>query len=407
MPECLTSRLWPARSGPKPGELLSSWLARLAAAHGLSYTRFCMRAWPEHTLWRGDVDLHADDDVLGVVSERTGVGRARVEATTLASLRGWLFPGVSRSWRTAWVLPGNHSAPAPFQPLLRSDGSSYRLQYCPLCLSEDKEPYFRLHWRLAFVTACERHERELDDQCPKCGGPIVPRLADTLDRASARSPDLARCYRCRSDLRRERFGSPSVEASELAAQRRLARGLERRWMRAPNGKPTLVALIFPLCRQLLDVVSRGARGVEARAYIGPRCGIRTFEPSGGLSPTFERLPAGERRALLRMTLWTLDEWPQRFVDTCTALGSFPMRRADFEDAPCWFQEVLDTVSPRPIYRPSEHEIAAAVRALWKRGDVRALPHVASMLGVTTVMQELLVCQRVLEIVERLASQSPA
>src|SRR5438552_475194 len=45
------------------------------------------------------------------------------------------------------------------------------LQYCPYCLHDDPDPYFRRRWRLTFVTVCPPHRCRLLDRCAACGAP--------------------------------------------------------------------------------------------------------------------------------------------------------------------------------------------------------------------------------------------
>ncbi|WP_321150951.1 TniQ family protein [Aeromonas jandaei] len=74
----------------------------------------------------------------------------------------------------------------------------FGMQYCPLCLGEDKEPYYRLSWRLAFYTFCPRHQTLLLDRCHACGAPVAfhrieqgrPRRYDT--------PSLNECWKCQT-----------------------------------------------------------------------------------------------------------------------------------------------------------------------------------------------------------------
>ena len=40
--------------------------------------------------------------------------------------------------------------------------------YCPCCLAQDKIPYLRKHWRLAYQFVCERHHCLLCDSCSQC-----------------------------------------------------------------------------------------------------------------------------------------------------------------------------------------------------------------------------------------------
>ncbi len=48
------------------------------------------------------------------------------------------------------------------------------LRFCPLCLKEDKIPYFRKFWRTRLATFCEKHKIYLYDRCsnPECERPI-------------------------------------------------------------------------------------------------------------------------------------------------------------------------------------------------------------------------------------------
>ena len=61
--------------------------------------------------------------------------------------------------------------PADLQEITRYPPKrlGYGLQFCPHCLAEDIEPYFRLAWRLAFYTHCPKHYCMLLDLCPQWG----------------------------------------------------------------------------------------------------------------------------------------------------------------------------------------------------------------------------------------------
>jgi len=48
------------------------------------------------------------------------------------------------------------------------------LRFCPQCLAEDGQPYFRREWRLATTIACARHGIRLLDRCPDCGQGLAP-----------------------------------------------------------------------------------------------------------------------------------------------------------------------------------------------------------------------------------------
>ncbi|MFJ1311867.1 TniQ family protein [Agrobacterium sp. P15N1-A] len=59
---------------------------------------------------------------------------------------------------------------------MRDDGcrrGSTWLQFCPQCLAEDAQPYFRRQWRLAIKVSCPHHRCGLRDRCPSCRSRIA------------------------------------------------------------------------------------------------------------------------------------------------------------------------------------------------------------------------------------------
>lgn len=367
--------MWTARCPPREGELLSSWIAHLAAVHGLSFNWFCRRTWPGRTIWHSDLDLKADDEIFRVVSDKTGVGRSTVEATSLARLQGWLFPSVRQARFTDWVLPAMMSQLVAFLRGSTPPGTYVR-QFCSQCLASDDFPYFRLHWRLAFVTMCERHGSDLNDRCPDCGGPVAPIVADRLRDTDLREEHQALCFQCKGDLRRASADTAGADPRDLAVQRTLTNALTSRWIEIVPGHRILSALFFPVLRQIVNVVSCGQRGAEVRSVIRDKCGLEGFEPSGGREPIFEHLSRTDRRTVLRMTTWLLEQWPARFIDTCAAFKRFPISRSQFPGTPLWFQEVLDEVAlPARHYQSKVeiqwlHERSGTDRAISPQPDSR-------------------------------------
>lgn len=57
---------------------------------------------------------------------------------------------------------------APAQVLL-GDGAEGRYRFCPMCLGEDRLPYFRQEWRFEGWRACWKHDCLMEDHCPSCG----------------------------------------------------------------------------------------------------------------------------------------------------------------------------------------------------------------------------------------------
>jgi len=107
----------------------------------------------------GRLDLALPAGVRDRLVRCTGLTPAAVGGMTLAGagaralllpLRADLSPGRRGRRQAAW------------------------LQFCPQCLAEDEQPYFRRQWRLATTIACARHGSRLLDRCPACGQALAP-----------------------------------------------------------------------------------------------------------------------------------------------------------------------------------------------------------------------------------------
>ncbi len=180
---------WPAEVIPAQDELLSSWLHRLALAHGLSPRHFGDCLGFGAGAWSARLDLEAPATLLNLLQRQTGVCRDRIAAMTIGA----------RDWRPL-LLPLRHSAG------LAQAGQMCAtwLQFCPECLADDEVPYFQRAWRRASVMTCRRHGRRLSDRCPACRQGLAPFNQRVL-------ASQCQCAVCGFDLRRAR--APKLAAS--------------------------------------------------------------------------------------------------------------------------------------------------------------------------------------------------
>jgi hypothetical protein len=184
--------LWPVHIKPKDDELISSWLVRLARAHGLKLHTFCSVTWPGKQIWNRDIDKSSDTEMVGVLSTRTGTPIERVQATTLASYANVLYEKHNRFGPSSWIMPIG---------VYHRTRKKFGLQYCPRCLAEDEDPYYRCKWRLAFIVVCERHHVVLHDRCPKCGEAINFHRDELGNHRKVVTVSLTLCHACHFDLR--------------------------------------------------------------------------------------------------------------------------------------------------------------------------------------------------------------
>ena len=184
---------WPVAVGPQTDELLSSWLHRLAIANGVAPRAFADVLGLGDGMWSPRLDVRLPHEVAVWLSARTGVRREAISAmaTTDRALGPLLLPlrAIARRNRSTWI------------------------QYCALCLADDRAPYFRRSWRLASRISCFTRGCGLRDRCPVCRGGIAPF-------AQAEVTPQCVCVFCGFDLR------CAAKISVKAAARRLDRSLD-------------------------------------------------------------------------------------------------------------------------------------------------------------------------------------
>lgn len=186
--------LWPIRYKPLPDELLSCWLIRLAHGHGLKVQTFCNLIFGNRRqVWNRDVDRLGPQWLVEELCRRTSTPVFIAEATSLKSLNGKLFTQFKASGTLPWVLA---------MGMYHRKRSSYGQQYCPLCLGSDAVPYYRLSWRLAFMTFCPIHQVLLCDRCPDCHSPINFHRGEMGKGRVDDAHEMSMCHECGFDLRK-------------------------------------------------------------------------------------------------------------------------------------------------------------------------------------------------------------
>lgn len=314
-----TDGLWPVHLKPKEDELLSSWLVRLAAAHGSPPYNFCYLMLLDSpllncpditskekkntlTTFIFDVDSIDNEEVLEVLAEGTATPISKVAATTLSTYKGLFHDAVCKP--QPWIMPINSTR----------GGKAHGLQFCPSCLLDDEEPYYRRKWRLAFVTLCEKHFIPLLDTCSHCESCITFISRKTASQYML----LTHCPSCNGDLRTAPSDTTSLRATieELKFQEELIEVLHTGWVEV-RGSGVDSHLYFKVLRMLANLLSAD-RTVIHRDFICEYFGLPPLKISFPIpNKRFEDLRINERRELLRLIRLLLRDLPNTFIDLWT------------------------------------------------------------------------------------------
>jgi hypothetical protein len=307
-------------------------------------------------LWHRDIDRNVSNQILSALADKTSIGIERMRDTTLAAYEGWIYERLNALGNAQWVMPISSSP---------SSGKCYGLQYCPRCLSEDEEPYFRRSWRLAFITLCIKHRTQLLDRCEVCDEPVNYRRGIYGSLHDPPMGNLTLCPNCKIDLRDATYKQSTPPASiEIDFQNFLVRTTQEGWIDIPISGPVYSHLYFMVLRKLMVLLASGAKATVLRQYINHHYGNINFDVTLGKNKTMERLNVSERRGLLGMARELLSNWPDRFINFCRANKLFITQLFFLMDyIPFWYWNVVNEHLNKTQYRLTDQEVEAALRYL--------------------------------------------
>lgn len=365
----LTGRRLPVHPHPLPDELLTHWFMRLAHANGFKAQALADYAFGHpSSFWARDQDRQPSPGVVERLSELTGFDREEIESLTLVGPNGIHRPDVTVSGFVAWVLPLG---------IYHRTRRRFGTQFCPLCLFEDAEPYFRRRWRLAFATMCDRHGVMLHDRCPECKAPVIWFRNELGHRRELAIGQSATCWQCGFDLRRASvFGPPAIDGQSIMALRSLVAFYDLGWWFIDDRNLPYAHLYFDVLRHLVAwLADKRGRGLHAR--VAMRVGWPTEYPPAN---AFETRPVLERHRLLATAVWLLQEWPKRFVAVAKEVGLSQAYILRGVDLPHWFESETRSSLGAGSVALSAEEVASAVAHLRDQGKTVSTYAIKRLVG---------------------------
>lgn len=342
----LSGELWPAHPKPLPDELLSSWIVRIAHANGIKLQTFCDQVFgKERQLWNRDIDRLAPPWLLAALARHTGTPISSVRRTTLDIYRDRLYRHRHSAGQLRWILPAG---------IYHRTRRRFGMQFCPQCLTEDDEPYFRTRWRVAVLTFCPEHRLCLHDRCPVCSAPVAYHRSE-LGRPNVTDPGpLCFCHVCGIDLRTAERTKLSPYAADIGTfSDRIAAHVAGHSSGLSVGH---FDVLHHLCKVMVSLrPSANLAAFASQAAGGPSRHV----PRG--RQAFELRPVDERHHIVQLATWVLAEpktrlpaaWQAEAVHYSDLVRDFPL-------APRWYREIVDTLN-----RSNSRSYVGAVPATYR------------------------------------------
>lgn len=324
----LTQPLWPIRYKPHPDELLSSWLVRLARGHGLRVQTFCNLIFGNKLqVWNRDIDRLGPDWLVDALSERTGTPIDVARGTTLRSYEGWLFPSFKPSGALQWMTT---------LQMYHRTRQGFGMQYCPKCLHEDTDPYFRKAWRVAFITTCPKHNCMLRDRCTACGAGIAFHRCDMKGQDGEYREAISDCYACGASLASD-FGEaiegyhPEVIAWLAILSLSVSAGTHNR------GEAGAINVM----RQMAILLTSRFSIVRLHAHVCEVLMAPEMDLIRGKVPIESRTLA-ERHHLIQLIAWLMMDLEPRLRSAWRAKAvRYNHMLKDFENAPKFYLKIVE------------------------------------------------------------------
>lgn len=348
-------------------ETLGSWLTRIALANGLSPSEFYPVVLPGGRLYRTDLDRLAGGDLIRSMAAYGGVGEAEVADATFRRWAGLLYETDDGRRKLIWL------------PWVGTTGgrTAFGQQACPLCLAEDSHPYFRMTWRLGFVTACPRHGTLLIDRCPECGAPLQPLF---LPPPNGRDRMIA-CWSCGADYRRVPMAAvsdPRVIEREEAWRKAAREG----WAMLGDYGPQYSLAWFSVLWRVYRLLAAGRFAFPLRAWVAEREEHVPRPENLPMVKEVERLNPRCRQALLSMTHHLIRDWPHVFVRACKDVGiTSRVLIKDHGAAPFAYRDPVVRHLSQPARAMGVDEASAVSRLLEGNGYRPTLKNLRAVSGV--------------------------
>ena len=306
---------------PMHDESLSSFRQRVGWANG--YSLFPIL---DERRRRIDPDRTVRDDELQWLVAAHELTPDAISKMTFDGIAFKVNPAPKGGLHPPWWIRARYPAKArPFGPM-----------YCLICLKTDEVPFFRLSWRLGFVTHCPVHLTQLEDQCFECLSAPWPRGSGARETMSKKFLDFRKCWRCGNELVAK---SKNQEGSFIKWRSWLESGTADFGIQIVNSAEAFMAL-----RAICQLFIRNRSRSQILKYPNQwATHVSSMSAEALSTQAIEQCSVADRAQIVSVAAELLEDWPAQFLNFAKACR---LQREHFSGSyqlmPIWMQQVVDT-----------------------------------------------------------------
>lgn len=267
-----------------------------------------------------------------------------------------------------WVLPLRYS---------RRD-RPFGIPFCPVCLREDAEPYFRLRWRLCLHSVCAKHRVRFVDACSRCGHPSWPATSALGHLYDGSWIPIHECPVCRFDLRLSPAAMDESEALPVAGL------FFESDVTLSNGTAVPAIEFSAAAWCVAQLFVRNRSGARIYAAVPPLRSLAA-EISASDERSIEWLPMATRAQLISRVAVLFQDWPKSLLAFSEQCGlSAEHFSSDRQELPAWFETAIRIPLRKQARNTTLADVEAAVSRVQASGGPVTKQGVARLLGVVGV-----------------------
>jgi len=305
---------------PLEDEILSSWIVRTAYAHKTHPHTFTNQYlnYRHHSFFLTESDITLDEDMIKTIEEKSH-HKIDIHSLMLKTYSGYIQENIYENNPTIFF---THQ------------------KYCPVCLREDKVPYFRKKWRVVFYNICHKHQCRLYEHCAECKTKL------DISKMYENKLPYTHCHHCGFELKKGRkLPIHKKHISNLEYQNKIFKTIEDGYIQLGE-TPVYSFLFFEVFSKLskLILLNSKHRFIDKHPLFSL---LKNAEQHKINHPIFKKIDAKAQSALFGLIMYIFEDFPRNLESYIlqNKLTYYNMT-TKISDIPFWYETTVNTISPQ-------------------------------------------------------------